>query len=310
MCSPQAFLVFFRQRLRQANIRFAITSGQACVYYGIQQTTKDSDWIVEPEDLGTLMGLFRELDASPGMSVSYRAICGAPCLESYLRNGWTSHVRVTDADGVEHHLDFFGRAPRVTVVEYDRDDPDYASRALVAQMKKTDREKDWPFVAALGRQAIAQGDARGILHGQDVDWLIQTWNAIDPIRRTELIADRPLLHLIDAQPTKLRRAVMIEKFIWQAVNRGRYRVYQQAWKEFFRQWRREPGFQWPVDSSFEVQSELLTAAAIRYKLPESPLDLATKESALKEALQAAADVFAATMDELDQIAPPLRVLLP
>ena len=95
------------------------------------------------------MGLFRELDASPGMSVSYRAICGAPCSEPYLRNGWTTHVRITDTEGVEHFLDFFRQAPRVTVVEYDRDDPDYASRTLVAQMKKTDREKDWPFIAPL-----------------------------------------------------------------------------------------------------------------------------------------------------------------
>ncbi len=310
MCSPQTFLVFFRQRLHQATIRFAITSGQACVYYGIQQTTKDSDWIVEPEDLEKLVALLQELDANPGMSVSYRAICGAPCSKTYLGNGWTSHVRITDAEGVEHHLDFFGQAPRVAVVEYDQDDPDYASRSLVAQMKKTDREKDWPFVAALGRQAVAQGDERGVLHGQDVEWLIQTWIAIEPSRRAELIADRPLLQFIDTQPTKLRRAVMIEKFIWQAVNRSRYRTYQQAWKEFFRQWRRESGFQWPVEASFETQCDRLTEAAIRYKLPESLLDSVTKENALSDSRHEASDVFAATIEELDQIAPPLRVLLP
>jgi hypothetical protein len=310
MCSPQSFLVFFRQRLHKANIRFALTSGQACVHYGIQQTTKDSDWIVEPRDLGKLVALLVELDSSLGMSVSYRAICGAPCSADYLGNGWTTHVRITDADSTDHHLDFFGQAPRVTVLECDPLDSDIASRVLVAQMKKTDREKDWPFVAALGKQAIVQGDARGILHGQDVNWLIQTWNGIEPKLRVELASDRPLLQFIDDQPTKLRRAVMIEKFIWQVVNRSRYRVYQQAWKEFFRQWRREPGFQWPIEASFEVQCNLLADAAAKYKLPRAPLDLAAKERAMTNALQEASDVFAATTGELEQIAPPLRVLLP
>lgn len=84
----------------------------------------------------------------------------------------------------------------------------------------------------------------------------------------------------------------------------------QAFLVFFRQWRREPGFQWPVEASFEVQSELLPDAAIRYKLAPSPLDAATKESTLRDARLEAADVFAATMEELEQIAPPLRLLLP
>lgn len=227
-----------------------------------------------------------------------------------LGHGWTTHVGIIDADGTEHHLDFFGQAPRVTKLEWDPVDSDIASRVLVAQMKKTDREKDWPFVAALGKQAIAQGDVRGILHGQDVDWLIQSWNEIEPRRRVELVADRPLLQFIDGEPTKLRRAIMIEKFIWQAVNRSRYRVYQQAWQEFFRQRRREPEFQWPVEVSFEEQCDRLANAAAKYELPQAPLDLATKEIALADALHEASDIFAASMQELEQIAPPLRVLLP
>ena len=58
-------------------------------------------------------------------------------------------------------------------LDSDAVDPDYASRLLVAQMKKTDREKDWPFVF-LARPA-GDGDGRcggGVLHGQEADWLI------------------------------------------------------------------------------------------------------------------------------------------
>jgi hypothetical protein len=49
--SPLDFLAWLRVELRDAGIHFAITSGQACVYYGIQQTTKDSDWIIALDDV-------------------------------------------------------------------------------------------------------------------------------------------------------------------------------------------------------------------------------------------------------------------
>lgn len=42
MQTPLDFLNMFRIELRASGIRFAITSGMACVHYGLQQTTKDS----------------------------------------------------------------------------------------------------------------------------------------------------------------------------------------------------------------------------------------------------------------------------
>lgn len=42
MQTPLEFLHLFRTELRAAGIRFAITSGMACVRYGLQQTTKDN----------------------------------------------------------------------------------------------------------------------------------------------------------------------------------------------------------------------------------------------------------------------------
>ena len=42
--APLDFLRIFAGQLRQAGIPFAITSGMACVHYGLQQNTKDSDW--------------------------------------------------------------------------------------------------------------------------------------------------------------------------------------------------------------------------------------------------------------------------
>jgi hypothetical protein len=310
MSSPIAFIRRFRQDLHAAGIRFAITSGQACVYFGIQQTTKDSDWIIAPDDLSTLRAMLVDADSSRSVRVSYRAICGAPLDQSFLGNGWTSHLAMTDTDSDTHHVDLFGKAPRISKMERDTDDPDFACRQVVAQMKKTDREKDWPIVFALGRQAVAAGDVRGILHGQDADWLAATWSTIPADKRRELIRRRPLLGLIDTKPDRLRRVMAIERQIWVTVNRERYGVYQRSWKNFFRQWRRENEFQWPPDIPFRQQHELLDHAARKYGLPQVPLDEAARDAALAAARADAADILAASEEELDLAVPPLEELLP
>jgi hypothetical protein len=242
--------------------------------------------------------------------VSYRAICGAPLEQAYLGSGWTSHLAITDWDTHEHHLDFFGNAPRVRELERDVSNPDFAARTVVAQMKKTDREKDWPFVFALGRQAMAMGDVRGILHGQEAGWLIDAWTQVPENSRDELIRQRPLLRLIETSPRRLRRAIVIEKHIWSSINRERYGIYQRLWKEFYRQWRRESDFQWPCPTSFLEQHRRLHEAADRYSLPESPLDESKRNACLKAALADAAEVLAASDEELEMIAPPTEVLLP
>ncbi len=158
MSSPSAFIEWFRRELHAADVRFAITSGQACVHFGIQQTTKDSDWIIEPDDLSLLRSVLADAESSRRVSSVVSRHLRGTLDQAFLGNGWTSHLAMTDSDADEHHLDFFGKAPRVRELERDAVDPDYASRLLVAQMKKTDREKDWPFVFALG--PAGDGDGR------------------------------------------------------------------------------------------------------------------------------------------------------
>ena len=102
MSAPLDFLGIFAGKLREAGIRFAITSGMACVHYGLQQTTKDSDWIIAPDDLPKLRELLVQLEqADPPWRVSYRQIFGAPLDVGYMAHGWTSHLLLTDPDGVD-----------------------------------------------------------------------------------------------------------------------------------------------------------------------------------------------------------------
>ena len=60
MITPLEFLYHFRDLLRERGIRFAVTSGMACVHCGLQPSTKASDWIIEPADLPKLRELLLE----------------------------------------------------------------------------------------------------------------------------------------------------------------------------------------------------------------------------------------------------------
>jgi hypothetical protein len=143
MQTPLDFLNIFRVELRASGIRFAITSGMACVHYGLQQTTKDSDWIVPPDQVEQVRGLFVRHEASlPSWAVRYRSIFGAPLEAEWIAGGWTSHLSVrTEGGGPDHHVDFFGRPPRVKHWNADPFDPDFAAAARVAVYVSASRSR-------------------------------------------------------------------------------------------------------------------------------------------------------------------------
>ena len=81
MSDPIEFYRTFRTLLRERAIPGVLTSGMACVEYGLQQNTKDTDWIVDPADIGGLVKLFGELErgvSGRNWRVSYRGLFGAP----------------------------------------------------------------------------------------------------------------------------------------------------------------------------------------------------------------------------------------
>lgn len=309
--APLGFVNWLRVEFRRAKIRFTLTSGQACVYYGIQQTTKDSDWIIGLEDIERLRQLLVSWDTGGAWRAAYRSICGAPLDRAYLRHGWTSHFAVFERDAqVEHHVDIFGKPPRVPQLETDPDDSDIASRQVVAQMKKTDRDKDWPIVFGIGQQMLQRGDWRGVLHLQDAEPLASVWLKVPQEQCDELVRQRPLLALIERRPQRLRRAIAIERTMWMAINEARYTCYQRAWKQFYRRWRAAPAMQWPLDASFGRQHEVLAAACEVHALPLNPFGEPERRAAFAQAWADTAEIMAAAPDELNEIVPPLEVLLP
>ncbi|MBI4657922.1 MAG: hypothetical protein HY735_03575 [Verrucomicrobia bacterium] len=316
MSAPLDFLKIFAGQIRSAGIRFAITSGMACVHYGLQQTTKDSDWIIAPEDMGKLRELLSCLEqASPAWRISYRSICGAPLDLEYIAMGWTSHLSVWDGPASpEHKVDIFGKPPRVRADDLAVDAEGWATRHVVAQMKRTDRPKDWPIVHGLGRQLGERGRPEALLHLQEYQALISTGTATDPATRARLALRRPLLRVFESPSPpvvdEVERLLLIERLIWECVNAQRHGQYTRAWKEFFRSWRKEDGWIWPTQKPFLAQHQQLLSAARAHRLQPNPLASLPRHELLLAALTKVANLTAATQSELDQVCPPLDELLP
>jgi hypothetical protein len=316
MSAPLDFLRIFAGQLRQAGIRFAITSGMACVHYGLQQNTKDSDWIIPAEDLAKLRELLSKLEGElPPWRVSYRQIFGAPLDGEYMAHGWTSHLSIWDsAASVEHKVDIFSKPPRVKAEEIEVDAEGWATRHVVAQMKRTDRDRDWPMVQGLGKQLWERHHAVCLLHLTDVDALLAAWRSTTVAERARMASRRPLLRALEASPPPerldLERLIAVERLVWERVNEQRHGRYTRAWKDFYRSWRKEEGWDWPTAEQFWLQHRRLMEAANRHGLPANPLAGVAREELVRAAVVEVAKLAAASENEIAKVLPSVDELLP
>src|SRR2546421_4783623 len=77
-------------KLRDRGVICAITSGLACVHYGIAETTQDCDLLCHPGSFDALLGLLSETKIS-GVDCRYRGNISPPLDSGWHRGGWTSH---------------------------------------------------------------------------------------------------------------------------------------------------------------------------------------------------------------------------
>jgi hypothetical protein len=310
--TPLDFLYLFRDLLRDHGIRFAITSGMACVRHGIQQSTKDSDWIVAPEDVAGLVALLESTERRfPPWRVRYRNIFGAPLTRQYLVGGWTSHILIHDSPAdPAHALDWFGRPPRVR--EWDADEEGFATRQVVARMKHTDRPKDWPIVDSLGWLMRNDEPLAALLNVQQPPLLRALWSRADNALRARALARRPLLSKLDevADDDRLLAWLRLERAVWSCVNEQRQRLYQSAWKEFFREWRREEDWDWPTEEPFADQHARVLDAVVRHRLPPDPLAARGLVAVWQAGLEVATVREDTTTEKLLAVAPPMDEVIP
>ena len=123
---------------------------------------------------------------------------------------------------------------------------------------------------------------------------------------------RPLLrNLLTCDEPRLERLLWIERSIWEQVNRERYSVYQQEWKEFYRRWQKDQVGQWPSSEPFRQQHRRVAEAVIEFQLPARPLDPPGRKQAIfKQGIERACALMAATPEELAAVVFPIEVILP
>ncbi len=135
-------------------VRALLMGGQACVFYGAAEFSRDTDLAVlaEPENLERLRSALAELEAD--------CIAVPPYDFDYLRRGHALHFRCRHPEAAGMRVVVMsvlrGVVPfpqlwerRVTLSEQDGATYDLLSLPDLVQAKKTQRDKDWPMLRRL-----------------------------------------------------------------------------------------------------------------------------------------------------------------
>ncbi len=191
----------------EGRLRAIICSGQAVVLHKLAIMSKDGDWILreEPEALEHVLKVLETKGAS------YRF--GAPLDIRWMAGGWSAHFEFRDQFRVR--CDFFTRPPRIgpgQLEEIWKDQegrrPPFLDAAPLAEMKKTNREKDYVVIGELSRLMTDPREA--LLYSRsprDIRALVEK----HPRLVAELSARRPVLQHVTDGEEALGRALDEER---------------------------------------------------------------------------------------------------
>lgn len=139
--------------MRRHGVRSLLMGGQACVFYGAAEFSRDIDFalMADEENLNRLESTMRDLKAE---------VVAVPAFErQYLDMGLAVHFRC-HSEGVEgFRVDVMSRLrgvdpfpnlwERRTTLEVDGERMDLLSLPDLVKAKKTQRSKDWPMIRRL-----------------------------------------------------------------------------------------------------------------------------------------------------------------
>ncbi len=242
-----------------------ITSGMACVHFGVAATTKDCDVLCACGQAEEFRALIAETMVR-GVAPVYRGHLSPPLDERWMRGGWTAHFTWKLGPGDEVCLDIFGVAPRASAAWEEQLRGFYAHPHIVAEMKRTNREKDWPFASAIGGQMLEAGEARGWLHIHDLEILRQFAgrSAIPPA----LAAARPLLRFAPFDETlRMKRLLNAERAFWSELDQLRVHIYQRFLRPYTSAVRKLGGGRADLAASHEIR-----VRCAEQHLPPRPLN--------------------------------------
>ena len=220
----EAFFTGLVRTAQSRGITCAITSGMACVHFGVAATTKDCDVLCAVEQADDFRALVAETELR-GLLPNYRGNISPPLDARWMRGGWTAHF-TWKTKPEEYCLDVFGTAPRGSSPWAGQLAGIYARPNVVAEMKRTNRERDWPFATALGGQMLEAGDLNGWLHLHDPEVLRRCLKRTAPDARLARL--RPVLRLAPFEDVlAVKRALLAERVFWSELDEVRIRIYQR-----------------------------------------------------------------------------------
>jgi len=221
------------RELNAGRLRAILCSGQAVVLLRLAVASKDGDWILREDQ----EALDRVLSVLEQHGARYRF--GAPLDLRWLRAGWSSHLQYQDG-GVRVRTDFFTRPPRVPPADLARlwrdqegRDPPFTPPRVLLEIKKTAREKDWPFVGELARLLLDPREQ--MLCSRSAHDLIEL-DAAHPGLARDLERARPALAALRSGLEPLREALDRERRAAMDEADRRVRAYLSAAKELERAW--------------------------------------------------------------------------
>lgn len=232
---------------RAAGAEVLLSSGQACVVFGIAAFSKDGDWIVR-EKSQTCSAVLSVLSAH---GAAYRL--GVPLHPRWLRLGLTSHFEFESPEGLRMRADFCSRPPRVPDVErmwkraLHTEDVDLVDVESLVRLKQTRRLRDYAMVGALAEVAglVGQAAELALNYLQDYELLakaVRKWpdSAAACERKAVklLLARAPRPDVVAAIAIEQDERIQEDQARIEAV-RARFAPYAREFTKLRAAWRRE-----------------------------------------------------------------------
>jgi hypothetical protein len=232
--------------IQKNGVRALLMGGQACVFYGAAEFSRDVDVVVlaDAANLARLTGALAELQA--------KRIAVPDFEESFLHRGHAVHFRcgTREAQGIRvdimsklRGVDDFAKLweRRTTLADDSGNEYHLLSLPDLVQAKKTQRDKDWPMITRLV-EANYQANLDHPTDEQVRFWLremrspelLMKVTRAHPSVARELESSRPLLtHAFSGEIALLESALLAE----QHAERDADRVYWQPLKQELEQLR-------------------------------------------------------------------------
>ena len=210
--------------MRAHRVRALLMGGQACVFYGAAEFSRDTDLaiVADAVNLARLRKALAELQAT--------LIAVPPFALKYLRRGHAIHFRCQHPDAMRMRVDVMSKMRSVdafpklwrrrTTIELPGGTKcDLLSLPDLVLAKKTQRDKDWPMIRRLVEAHYFQNRARPN-PAQIRFWLeeLRTPELLAELAQRDatlcqrLVAKRPLLaHAAVGDMKKLEHALMAEE---------------------------------------------------------------------------------------------------